>query len=73
MKISNSSKPAFFGHVGQSSLESGRCPYCDSDMEEYSLFGGFDGREGGFGYCPCCRVRFSWIDSPFECDIQEGV
>lgn len=73
MDIRVDSKPAFFGNVGQSALFRGNCPYCDTDFEEFRLFGGSNGRDGGFGYCCYCRVRFAWIDSPFECEIQEGV
>lgn len=71
MEFSEKTRPAFFGSVGRSALESGVCPYCEANLDEFSLFGGSDGRDGGFGYCPCCRVRFAWIDSPYECEIQE--
>ena len=73
METSVASKPAFFGNVGQSALFEGLCPYCEANFDEFTLFGGSDGREGGLAYCRYCRIRFAWIDGPFECDIQEGV
>lgn len=73
METSENTKSVSLGNEGQASLEGGLCPYCDADLEEYMLFGGSDGREGGFAFCRPCGIRFAWIDSPFECEIQEEV
>lgn len=56
---------------GQASLEALICPFCEADIENGFLFGGPDGRCGGFGTCYQCNLEFAWIDNPFECDVAE--
>lgn len=62
----------FLGHDGQASLTGGRCPYCDAWLDG-TTFIGEDDRIGGLVCCQPCRLQFAWIDSPFECEIQEDV
>lgn len=53
-------------------LATGLCPYCDTDDNEVEgfVFGGPDGREGGFLECYHCKVRIAWIDNPYEAEEQ---
>jgi len=60
-----------FSEQGQEDLAKCICPYCDSDFDESTLFTGEDGRDGGEGFCSFCRIQFSWIENPFECEVKE--
>lgn len=64
----------FLSEEGQRALEGGLCPYCDGFLEDNQGFieDGPDGqREGGLCACDSCKVRFAWINNPFECEIEE--
>lgn len=62
-------KTIWIPQEGRDSLNALLCPYCDADLEGF-LFGGEDGRDGGFTTCEHCRLSFAWIDSPFECEVS---
>lgn len=64
-------RTVFFGEEGQKALQEERCPYCEADMEGF-LFGGSDGRDGGFATCQHCKIDFAWIENPFECEVKEN-
>lgn len=62
------------GEVGQLLLGIGKCPFCEADLEDHEEFyedGPNGHREGGKGTCDNCNLFLSWIDSPFEYDLQE--
>ena len=63
--------PCFIGHEGQEALYLDRCPFCDADSDDTRRFEQEDGRMGGLLHCACCRLRISWIDAPFEYEVQE--
>lgn len=60
----------FLPEDGQRALQEGICPYCEGWLEG-TAFTGEDDRNGGLVFCEGCKVRFAWIDNPFECEIQE--
>ena len=60
----------FLPEQGQRALEEDRCPYCDGSLEGMQ-FTGEDDRNGGLVSCEGCKLRFAWIDNPFECEVQE--
>lgn len=55
----------------QQALSDEVCPFCDTDLDYGHTFQQEDGRQGGLMTCPFCKIRFAWIESPFECEIQE--
>jgi len=64
-------RKAHISTAGQEALANEQCPYCETDLEYGHTFQQEDGRQGGLMNCPFCKIRFAWIDNPFECEIQE--
>ena len=64
-------RKVYFGKLAQSYLSQGKCPFCDTDLSYGHTFQQEDGRQGGLMECDRCNIRFAWIDSPFECEIQD--
>ena len=64
-------RKVYFGKLAQSYLSACKCPFCDTHLDYGHTFQQEDGRQGGLMECDRCNIRFAWIDSPFECEIQE--
>ena len=62
------------GEYGLLLLRMEQCPFCEGPLEDCEGFyeDGPNGlREGGKGTCDHCNLFLSWIDSPFEYDVEE--
>lgn len=61
----------WLGHDARQALYEDICPYCDVWLEYGIRFQDEEGRYGGRMICPGCHIQFTWIDSPFECTIED--